>query len=110
MQALLTVVVCIVLVIPIDWVAVSRAGDFATSFDYRYWPLSKLRIGSLILVAAAAAIVVLAQPPDPQNPLDGPLALVIVALVIWALVAWLDFMRQRRAGYREEARYGDMDD
>ena len=81
-----------------------------TSFDYRYWPLSKSRIISLILVIIAAAVVMLSSQADPQDPRDWPVVFAALALLIWWVVTWLDFMAQRRTGYREPPRYSDMDD
>ena len=109
MNAVITVLACIGGVVGFDWLATGRMASMATSFDYHYWPPSKLRIFSLALVAVAAAVVLLSPSSDEQNRLDWPLLFAIVALGIWWLVTWLDFMAQRRTGYREPPRYSDTD-
>lgn len=110
MHALLTILASAGIAIGCDWLGVERMASMATSFDYRYWPLSKSRVSSLILLIVATAVVALSPRPDPRNPLDWPLVFAGLALVAWGAVAWLDFMAQRRAGYRKPPRYGDRDD
>jgi hypothetical protein len=106
----ITIVICALVVIGCDWVAAGRLASTAPSFDYRYWPPSKWRIFSLVLVSIATSVIILSPAPDPQKPLDGPLGFFFIAVIVWGLVTWLDFMRQRRDGYRQPLRYSDPDD
>jgi hypothetical protein len=108
-NAVITVLACVGGVVAFDWLATGRMASMATSFDYRYWPPTKLRIFSLVLVAIAAATTVLSPASGRQNTLDWTLLFAIFALGTWWLVTLLDFMAQRRTGYREPSRYSDTD-
>ena len=81
----------------------------AWSFDYRYWPLSRSRTASVILLAIAVTITGLFVKPNPVDPPLWWLLLIAPALLIWLAVTWADFMAQRRAGYRERPRYSEPD-
>ena len=78
-----------------DWLMVSSIAAKMTSFEYRYWPLSKSRIASVAFLSASVfssfAIVDLFEP-------DGglwPLVPVFAALVVHGGVAIADIFRQR---------------
>ncbi|GAA0295974.1 hypothetical protein GCM10009087_02150 [Sphingomonas oligophenolica] len=97
-----------VLFVPaLDWVGVTRVADYYSDFDYRYWPLERLRLISLFLLAAATITVgVFASPDDP--PL-WPLMLFVAAAAAWAIIALRDINAQRRTGYRNPPRYSERD-
>lgn len=109
MPPFLTGFVSIALVIGFDWVATDSMGAKATSFDYRHWPLSKARIFSIILLSISVTITVLFRMADPKDPPLWPLFLNGPPLLIWGLVAWIDFLAQRRNGHREPPRYPEPD-
>ena len=106
MHALLTIVGCIALVIGLDWLATTSAGAQAWSFDYRYWPMSKSRLASVVPLAVSVAAMGLFVRPDPNNPPLWWFFVIGPPLVIWFAVCWVDFLAQRRAGYREPSAYG----
>ena len=107
MHVIVVVVLCVPIVAAWDWAGVSRVGSMMTTFDYQYWPLSKLRLGSLVLLMLAASAVGLSSPEKNLSLMDVPLDLAVVALIIWGIVAWLDLMAQRRLGRRELPRSSD---
>ena len=87
------------LIIPLwDWASVTRMGIYATNCDYRYWPLSKARLISVLaLIVSVALVGTFADASDP------PIWLLLVAglaLVTWGLVGFADVWAQNRKGYR----------
>jgi hypothetical protein len=102
-HALLTIVACVAGVIGFDWLATTSAGAKAWSFDYRYWPMSKPRMASVILLAVAVTAQGLFMKPDPDNPPVWWIFLLGPSLVIWLATFWVDFLHQRRTEYREDS-------
>jgi hypothetical protein len=77
-----------------DWLSVTGPAARMTSFDYAYWPLSKLRIASVALLAAGLLITLtITHPPDDNLWKLLPAG---IGLVIHAVVGWLDVLRQKR--------------
>jgi hypothetical protein len=85
-----------------DWAMATRVSAYITSFDYQYWPLSSLRVVSVILLAVGVfASVLIMQPPDDRL---WPLALFFPPQVFHGVVVCMDLFRQRRevrSGKRE---------
>ena len=96
------------LIVPVwDWAALTRLAAYYTDFDYRHWPMTRLRLMSVLLLVAALILVgVFATPGHP--PL-WPLLLAVIALAAWAIIAVLDVNAQRRTGYRNPPRYSDRE-
>lgn len=92
-----------------DWLGVTRMGANTTSFDYRYWPLSRPRLISIVLLAGTVAVIAVFVRPDPVNPPVWPIVVGAVALGVWAVVAIHDWFAQRRVGYREPPRYSELE-
>lgn len=89
-----------------DWLFVTKIGGFYSDFDYRYWPLSRLRwIGLAALVSAATYLWIMTGRNGPLSDLI-PFAILIIGYVASALA---DVNAQRRAGYRKppNPRYSD---
>ena len=86
----------------------SRIGAFATSFDYQYWPLSKARWASVLLLMAMVPGTVFAA----QSGTDVPpwwLIIVLLAAMIWGWVGCADCFSEKRAAHRSPLDYGDRD-
>jgi hypothetical protein len=90
-----------------DWLSITRSAAFYTDFDYRYFPLSKMRMATLGLVAAAFLFAFLSI--NPANPPMLPLVLAGVALAIHGVVGQVDLLAQRRTGYRTPLNYGERE-
>ena len=109
-MVLLKLVAAVAGVVVWDWLGATRVGAYATTFDYRYWPLSLWRIMSVVLLAGTVAILVISARPDPVNPPLWSVAVGGAALAVWGTVVILDWFGQRRTGYRVPQRYSDRDD
>lgn len=90
-----------------DWLTVTRIGAYFTSFDYRYWPLSRWRFLSALVLAGTVAAIAVFMRPDPINPPMWPLIAGGCALAIWMTVAIRDVSAQRRVGYQTPSRYSE---
>ncbi|RUN76096.1 hypothetical protein EJC47_13300 [Sphingomonas sp. TF3] len=105
----LSVVLFTVVVVPLwDWLGVTRMGAYATSFDYRYWLLSKARWISVFLLAFTVAGMGFFGQPTSAAPL-WPLVVMVLAIANWAYVAGRDVLLQKRVGYRIPPDYGDRE-
>jgi len=102
---LLKVVATIAGVVVWDWLGATRLGAYATRFDYRYWPLSRSRIVSIILLAGTIAAIAVFMHPDPVNPPIWPVVAGGAAFTVWGIVVSLDWFAQRREAHREPSRY-----
>lgn len=90
-----------------DYLSVTGRAARFTSFDYRYLPLSKLRLMTIAMLVAAALYGFLSY--QPQNPPVLPLILGAIALVTHGLVGMLDIFAQRRIGYHIPPNYGERE-
>ena len=106
-MVLLKIAIAVVAVVLCDWLAVTRCGAYFADFDYRYWPPSRSRVLSVVLLAGTAATIAAFMRPDPVNPPLWPLAVGGPVVVVWMVVAILDMLAQRRAGYQTPPRYSD---
>ena len=107
MMDLLKIVIAAVVVVLCDWLAVTRGGAYFTDFDYRYWPLSRSRLVSLVLLVGTVATMAAFVRPDPVNPPLWPIGVGGVAVVVWMVVAIRDVFAQRRVGYQTPPRYSE---
>jgi len=99
-RALAAVVVAL-LVVPLwDWAAITRVGAYAFDCDYRYWPPSRARAASVVLVGIAVAVAGAFARPDPNHPPIWALAMLGGAFVIWGVIGFLDVVAQNRKGDR----------
>ncbi|MDF2385834.1 hypothetical protein JMG10_30490 [Nostoc ellipsosporum NOK] len=88
-----------------DWLMVTGSAAKMVSFDYVYWPPSRLRIIGIVLLAAGLfTTLVLVRPPESNAGL-WKLLPVAAALVVHVAIAMRDLLAQRRAaqGRRAEA-------
>jgi hypothetical protein len=91
-----------------DWLFATKIGYNSSDFDYRYWPLSRLRwIGIAALMTAAIYMWVV-------TGLNGPLWLLIppgVLFVSYIATVFADLSAQRRIGYKKPVapRYSDSE-
>jgi len=90
-----------------DYLSVTGSAARCTSFDYRYLPLSRLRLATIGMLAAAAFYGFLRY--RPEDPPILPLILGMAALVIHGIVSILDVFAQRRTGYRVPPNYGERE-
>ena len=85
-----------------DWLVTTRVGAYLTSFDYQYWPLTRLRSISVLLLAAGVfASFAILHPPDDRV---WPLLIFFPPLILHGAVACADVFKQRRevlSGERE---------
>ena len=106
MSSILSVLGYVCGAVVLDWLVVTKIGDFYSDFDYRYWPLSRLRwIGVAALISAAAYMWGIAGTSGPLSALI-PFAVLIVTYVGTVLA---DVSAQRRVGYKKPPapRYSD---
>jgi hypothetical protein len=92
-----------------DWLFITRVAGYFSDFDYRYWPLSRIRLASLLALICTVALLVIFVRPNPDNP---PLWVLIpfgIVLILWISVGYRDIAIQRRTGYRTPPRYSDGD-
>lgn len=102
------IIVVPMLIAPLwDWLGVTRIASYYTDFDYRYWPLTRLRLISVLLLPATAIPVGVFASPHP--PL-WPLILFTIANAAWTIIALRDINVQRRTGYRNPPRYSARDE
>ncbi|MGN6820247.1 MAG: hypothetical protein ACTHJR_16410 [Sphingomonas sp.] len=88
----------IVIGIPLfDWLSVTGPAARITSFDYAYWPPSKARIASLVLLAAGLLVTLLIS--HPPNDSLWKLVPAGIGLVIHGVIGWLDVLRQKREAF-----------
>jgi len=90
-----------------DYLSVTGSAARFTSFDYRYLPLSKLRLATIGALAAAMFFAFLTY--RPEHPPVLPLILGAVALVVHGTVSVLNIFAQRAVGYRVPLNYGERD-
>jgi len=87
---LAAIVICIIVSVPaLDWAGVARLSVLCDL--YQYWPLTRLRIASLLFLEAAAIAVVAA----PAQVRLWTLPFVLVAVIVWLSVALHDILTQR---------------
>lgn len=80
-----------------DWLMVTGSAARFTSFDYRYWPPTRLRVTSVIVLSLACLVTFsLMHPPEPDDRL-WLLLPAIIALCFHGAVAVIDMSRQRNA-------------
>jgi hypothetical protein len=91
-----------------DWLSVTGSAAKATSFDYRYLPLSKMRIVSIVCLSAA--MFYFCATINPDNPAPLPIILVVGALAAHSVISLIDFFAQRRTGYRTPLNYGEREE
>ncbi len=97
-----------VLIVPVwDWLGLSRASSAYIDFDYRYWPLSRPRLIS-VLVLMLAVIPVCAF-ANPDHPPLWTLMIAFIALAAWAIIALRDVKAQHRTGYRDPPGYSERE-
>ena len=70
----LPIVVAMVAVPIWDWAAMGRIGLLALDCDYQYWPLSKSRIASVLLLFVAACGIGIVGNQRVEQPADVGLA------------------------------------
>jgi hypothetical protein len=77
-----------------DWLLVGRCSASFTSFDYTYFPMSKLRQVSIALLIAAALFFVATINPD--RPPIIPIVVCLAGVAFHGSVALKDIFTQRR--------------
>jgi hypothetical protein len=88
-----------------DWVVAGRFAALAPSVDYRYWPLSKLRVITLSFLSIAVG----AEAYLP-HPVDWALPVLLVAFIIYGAAIMADMERQReRRPLPHASRYSEVD-
>jgi hypothetical protein len=88
-----------------DWVVAGRFAALAPSIDYRYWPISTLRLVTLAFLSAAVVADVYSD-----DRAEWPLLVSLVALIIYGAAIMADLQRQRERGQLPHApRYSDAD-
>ena len=100
MRALVAIIVALLAVPLWDWAAITRIGAYAFDCDYRYWPLSRARTASVVLLVIAVAVAGAFAHPDPNDPPIWALAMLGGALVTWGVIGFLDVLAQNRKGDR----------
>ncbi len=98
MKQLLSVL-AVVFVVPL-FDCMMMNNNFRSAFlpNYRYWPLSKARIASVLVVIVAWSFVLTSNVTDPPTWL---LDVFIAPAVIWVSVAVIDMMAQNHRGYTD---------
>jgi hypothetical protein len=77
-----------------DWAMAERMSSHLTSFEYQYWPPSRVRIISFaILVAGVFASILIMRPPDDRL---WPLMFAFAAMIFHGVIACADLFKQRR--------------
>ena len=78
----------------------------APTVDYRWWPLSKVRLITLVLLATAIALIVYYG-----VRVEWPLLVSLLAFVVYVAAIMADFDQQRERGPLPHAppRYSDVD-
>jgi hypothetical protein len=99
----------ILLVVFFDWLFFTRVGGYFSDFDYRYWPLSRARMVSLLIVITSIESLVIYVHPDPENPPMWALVPLGIVMIFWITVGYRDIWIQGRTGYRNPPRYSDDD-
>jgi len=110
MDVALKLTLALVIVSVADWLFFTRIGSFFADFDYRYWPLSKSRLFSLLVIMGLVGSMFLFVKPNPDNPSMWVLIPFGVALIAHLFVGYRDLFSQRRSGYRSPPRYVDTDE
>jgi hypothetical protein len=108
MDILESVATAVIGVALFDWLSVTGAASKFISFDYRYFPLSKMRIISVMCLSAATFYFCITI--DPANPPLFPIILVLAALSVHLSVSLIDLFAQRRTGYRTPLNYGEREE
>jgi hypothetical protein len=95
---MLAILVLIVAVPLFDWGMMSRLA-LTSHYDYRYWPLSSVRLASVILVFCACmpAALLIANHSKPPTWVAIP---VCIVFTIWGGVGLIDLKAQMRRGER----------
>jgi hypothetical protein len=88
-----------------DWIVAGRLAALLPSVDYRYWPISTLRLGTLAFLSAAIGVDVCFG-----YRAEWPLLLSLVAFIIYGAAIMADLERQRERGpLPHSLRYGETD-
>ena len=88
-----------------DWVVAGRLAALAPSVDYRYWPISKLR-----LVTLAFLIGTIGLDAHFGYRAEWALLVCLLAIIIYIAALLADLQRQRDRGPLPHAlRYGETD-
>ena len=73
-----------------DWVIAGRFAAFAPTVDYHYWPLSKLRILTLVVLSGSLGLDVYERFRS-----DWMLLVSVLAIVVYAAALMADLESQR---------------
>ena len=102
------IIVGIVVILPaVDWLVVTRIAGYYTDFDYRYWPLSKARVISMLSLGVSIAILLIFADPDKEA--WWPAIPAGLAIIAWSFIYYIDILAQRRTGYRNPPCYGERE-
>lgn len=105
MELLWQIPVWVVGTVICDWIIAGRLAGLMPSVDYRYWPVSTLRLVTLALLSAAIAVDVYVGPGP-----EWPVLLSLLAFIIYGAAIMADLERQRDCGPRPQSlRYGETD-
>jgi hypothetical protein len=89
-----------------DWAGAGKVALLLSGFDYRYWPPSKPRAASVLVLwisTIPGAVFALRRGEAPM----WPVLCFGVGLIVWAVVSFVDLIEQQRSGYRRPGRYSD---
>jgi amino acid transporter len=93
----------VMIVLAVDWIAITGMAARLSGFDYRYWPPTRAR--SISVSFLALTVVVLGVFANPDNP---PLWLLIpgfIVIIAWIVIGYRDILRQQCTGYRVPPSY-----
>jgi hypothetical protein len=89
-----------------DWVVAGRLAALAPTVDYRYWPLSALRLITLVVLAASVAL-------DAYFGFraEWTLFVTLLALIVYGAAIMADLERQKDQGDGSHTapRYSEVD-
>ena len=110
MNTLITYAGCLGAACALDIFGALSMASVATTFDYRFWPLSRQRLAAIFLLALAFMLIVSVKGDEFQQPPHWPEALCFLALILSSVVLFRDWHAQRRENYRKPLRYSDRGD
>lgn len=102
-----SVIAAIVVALVYDWLGVTGSAARFTSFDYRYWPMSKIRQGSVLLLIVTGAFF--AATINPDHPSVIPLVILAAAMAFHGYIAVQDMFAQRRGAISNPSVTSDGD-
>ena len=94
----------------LDIIGALSMASVTTSFDYRFWPISRPRLASILFLAVTFILMVGLKGSDFQQPPHWPEALCFLALLAWGVALIRDWNAQRRENYHKPLRYSDRDE